>query len=153
MKKLLIVTAALTLGLSAVPSFVSESQAAPTGGPPTRSEYCDLAKSQRNPVAWNVYYNCLQQPAAGPAVQRKHERQARYRVRNSARDPYCDMAKSQRNPVSWNAHYNCLNQQAAAAPVVEPKREARAKNPYCDLAKSQRNPVSWNARYNCLASR
>jgi hypothetical protein len=146
MKRLLIATAAWTLALSTVPNFVSRSMAAPTGGPPTKSEYCDLAKSQRNPVGWNTYYNCLQRPAKTAAiVERKRQRQAK--------NPYCDMAKSQKNPVSWNAQYKCLDQQAAAAPVVERKREVRAKNPYCDLAKSQRNPVSWNARYNCLASR
>jgi|SRR6476646_10482737 hypothetical protein len=58
-KKLLITTAALMLGLSAVTNLVSESQAAPTGKPATRSAYCDMAKSQRNPVSWNAQYGCL----------------------------------------------------------------------------------------------
>jgi hypothetical protein len=59
MKKLLITTAALALAFSAAPNLVSQSHAAPTGGPPNRSAYCDMAKSQRNPVSWNTYYNCL----------------------------------------------------------------------------------------------
>jgi len=58
-KKLLITTAALTLGLSTATNLVSESQAASTGKAPTKSAYCDLAKSQRNPVSWNARYNCL----------------------------------------------------------------------------------------------
>ena len=59
MKKLLITTAALTLGLSTVLNLVSESQAASAGKAPTRSAYCDMAKSQRNPVSWNAQYRCL----------------------------------------------------------------------------------------------
>jgi hypothetical protein len=151
MKKLLFTSAALTLALATVPNFVGQSKAAPMGDVPTRSQFCDMAKSQRNPVSWNERYNCLQKPAtarAAPAVERK--RTAR------AKNPYCDMAKSQKNPVAWNARYNCLDQHAAtpvAAPKAASKRENQARNPYCDMAKSQKNPVSWNAQYNCLAAR
>jgi hypothetical protein len=97
MKKLLIAAATLTLAFSTIPNLTSEAKAAPT-----RSAYCDMAKSQRNPVSWNAYYNCVEKPvAAAPVVERK-------RVRNSG-NPYCGMAKSQRNPVSWNAYYRCLS--------------------------------------------
>jgi len=97
MKKLLITSAALTLALSVVPNLVGQSKAAPS-----RSAYCDMAKSQKNPVSWNARYNCLEKPAAAaPIVERKRE--------NHAGNSYCAMAKSQRNPVSWNAHYNCLS--------------------------------------------
>jgi hypothetical protein len=99
MKKLFATAAALTLAFSVIPNLVN---AAPTGNsPPTKSEYCAMAKSQRNPVSWNAHYNCLDKTAAvAPAVERKRP--------NHARDPYCDMAKAQRNPVAWNAHYHCL---------------------------------------------
>jgi len=103
-KKLLITTAALTLGLSAVMSLVSESQAAPTSKP-TKSAYCDMAKSQRDPVSWNARYNCLdkERVAAARAEARTPA------TKTHAKNPYCDMAKSQRNPVSWNAQYGCLS--------------------------------------------
>ena len=107
MKKLFITTAALTLGFSAVTNLVSESQAASTGGPPTRSNYCDMAKSQRNPVSWNAQYGCLDKERVATA-----RAEARPPTRNThAKNPYCDMAKSQRNPVSWNAHYGCLSRR------------------------------------------
>jgi hypothetical protein len=35
------------------------SVATGTQRPTTRSPYCDMAKSQRNPVSWNAYYHCL----------------------------------------------------------------------------------------------
>jgi hypothetical protein len=99
MKKLLIAAAALTLAFSTIPNLTSEAKAAPT-----RSAYCDMAKSQRNPVSWNAHYNCLEKPvAAAPIVERSRE--------NHAGNPYCAMAKSQRNPVSWNAHYDCLSRR------------------------------------------
>ena len=152
MKKLLITTAALTLGLSTATNLVSESQAASTGKAPTKSAYCDLAKSQRNPVSWNAQYGCLDKERVAAA-----RAEARPPATNThAKNPYCDMAKSQRNPVSWNAQYGCLDKERVAAARAEarpPAKNTHAKSPYCDMAKSQRNPVSWNARYNCLASR
>ena len=101
MKKLLATTAAVTLALLTVPNLVPRSNAAPTGGQPTKSEYCKMAKAQRNPVAWNEHYHCLDKQAAAPVVERKREKRAH--------DPYCDMAKAQRNPVSWNERYHCLS--------------------------------------------
>jgi hypothetical protein len=146
MTKLIATTVASSLALAAMLNFAGPSNAAPMGDVPTKSEYCKMAKSQRNPISWNARYNCLdQRAAAAPVVE--HKRKAK------ATDPYCNMAKSQKNPVSWNARYNCIDQKAAAAPISAPKRANHAKDPYCDMAKSQRNPVSWNARYNCLASR
>jgi len=104
MKKLLITTAALTLGLSTGTNLVSESQAASAGKTPTRSAYCDMAKSQRNPVSWNAQYGCLDKERVAAA-----RAEARPAAKNThAKNPYCDLAKSQRNPVSWNARYNCL---------------------------------------------
>jgi hypothetical protein len=98
MKKLLVLTAGVALAFSTVTGLVGQSNAAPT-----RSSYCDMAKSQRNPVAWNSYYNCIEKPAAARVVERKRE--------FHAGNPYCDLAKSQRNPVSWNARYGCLSQR------------------------------------------
>jgi hypothetical protein len=103
-KKFLMTTAALTLGLSTVTNVVSESQAASAGKAPTTSAYCDMAKSQRNPVSWNAQYSCLdkERVAAARAEARAPAK------KTHAKNPYCDMAKSQRDPVSWNARYNCL---------------------------------------------
>src|SRR5215831_2377695 len=95
MKKMLIAAAAtLALAVSITPSLVSQSAAAPL-----RSPYCDMAKSQRNPLAWNRQYGCLDadQVAAARAEAHAPARTAH------AKKPYCDMAKSQRNPLSWNA--------------------------------------------------
>ena len=105
MKKLLFTSAALTLALATVPNFVGQSKAAPMGDVPTRSQFCDMAKSQRNPLAWNRQYGCLDadQVAAARAEAHAPARTAH------AKKPYCDMAKSQRNPLSWNAQYGCLN--------------------------------------------
>jgi hypothetical protein len=106
-KKLLITPAALMLGLSAVTNLVSESQAAPTGKPATGSAYCDMARSQRNPVSWNAQYGCLDKERVAAA-----RAEARPPAKSThAKNPYCDMAKSQRNPVSWNAQYGCLSRR------------------------------------------
>jgi len=103
-KKLLITTAALTLGLSTATNLFCYNQTASTGKAPTKSAYCDLAKSQRNPVSWNAQYGCLDKERVAAA-----RAEARPPAKNThAKSPYCDMAKSQRNPVSWNARYNCL---------------------------------------------
>jgi hypothetical protein len=95
MKKLLVVAAAFAVASFTVPHFVDQSLAAQG-----KSPFCDMEKTQRNPVAWNAYYRCHGVPAgevaaAAPAAQRH------------AHNPYCDMAKTQRNPVSWNAYYGC----------------------------------------------
>ncbi len=145
MKKSLLAVATLALAISALPGLVSQSEAA------ARSPYCDMAKNQRNPVAWNAYYGCLDRSqAAAPVNARVHERHAADR----AKDPYCDMAKNQKNPVAWNAYYGCLNTSRAEAPESARVHERHAANvtrdPYCDMAKYQRNPVSWNAYYGCL---
>jgi hypothetical protein len=95
MKKLLVTTSVLTLALMTVPTLTNAAQ--------SRSVYCDMAKSQRNPVSWNAQYNCLDRRAAAPVVERKRE--------FHASNPYCDMAKSQRNPVAWNAYYGCLSRR------------------------------------------
>jgi hypothetical protein len=99
MKKLLIATAAVALAAGfAVPSI-----AAPA---PAKSPYCKMANSQRNPVAWNAYYHCLDMTAA-PAA-----RPTRVAVRTRAvqeKSPYCKFASAQRNVVAWNAYYHCLS--------------------------------------------
>jgi hypothetical protein len=137
MKKLLVATAVAVASFT-VPHFVDQSLAA-TG----RSPFCDMEKTQRNPVGWNAYYHCHGVPA-GEAVAAVAAPERR------ARDPYCDMAKTQRNPVAWNAHYHCLGEVPRPMPVVAQVAEHRDRNPYCDMAKTQRNPVAWNAYYKCL---
>jgi len=115
MRKVFMAAAALTIAVATAPSFVSQSEAASTKtrasdrGP--GSQYCNLAKFQRNAPAWNEYYGCLKTPArqayasapppaptrvAGPAPQR-----------GPASD-FCKLAKSQRNAPSWNEYYGCL---------------------------------------------
>ena len=97
MKKLLVATAALAL-VSSAPNLVSQSKAAQT-----RSAYCDMAKSQKDPVSWNARYNCLDKAAAARAEAPAPARQTR------PKNAMCDLAKSQKDPVSWNARYGCLN--------------------------------------------
>ena len=73
------------------------------------SQYCNLAKNQKNAPSWNEYYHCLKTPArqayasappptkvAGPAPQRGPGSQ------------YCQLAKNQKNAPSWNEYYGCL---------------------------------------------
>jgi hypothetical protein len=96
MRKLLIATAAVTLAAS----FAGTSIAAPQA----KSQFCKLANSQRNPVAWNAYYHCNPTAAAkaetvGAAPQRQ--------TKTTTKDPHCAMASQQRNPVSWNEYYHC----------------------------------------------
>jgi hypothetical protein len=97
MKKLLIAAAALAL-VSSAPTLVGQSKAAQT-----RSSYCDMAKSQKDPVSWNARYNCLDKTATARAEAPAPV--AKTRPKNAM----CDLAKSQKDPVSWNARYNCLN--------------------------------------------
>ena len=98
MKKLLIAAAAVTLAAG----FAGQSVAAPQ----TKSEFCKMAKSQRNPVAWNAYYHC--NPAAAARAETVGRAPAAA-PQARAKDPHCAMAKSQRNPVSWNAYYHCIS--------------------------------------------
>ena len=97
MKKLLMTTAALAL-VSATPGLVGQSKAAQN-----RSAYCDMAKSQKNPVSWNARYGCLDKAAAARAEAPAPARKTR------PKNTYCDLGKSQKDPVSWNARYDCLN--------------------------------------------
>lgn len=146
MKKLLFAASALTLAVAMSPAVTSAVQAAPT-----KSPYCDMAKSQKNLVAWNAYYHCL---GEAPRVSRTATRAKPQRPH----DPYCDMAKSQKNLVAWNAYYHCLG-PAPRAPraslqgrrLYAQAQPAQAKDPYCDMAKTQKNLVSWNAYYHCLS--
>jgi hypothetical protein len=118
MKKLFMAAAALTLVVAATPDFVSQSQA----GPRTRasmatsergpgSEYCKMAKSQRNAPSWNEYYGCMKTPARHTSARGPAPVRMRVAEGGSERGPgseYCKMAKSQRNAPSWNEYYGCL---------------------------------------------
>ena len=157
MKKLLIAASAVALAAAMSPAVIGSVQAAPA-----KSSYCNMAKSQKNLVAWNAYYHCL-----GEAPRPSHV--AVRSRREPAKDPYCNMAKTQKNLVSWNAEYHCLGPSPRAS--VEGRRrytEARQapregrrlyaqarlgseKSPYCNMAKTQKNLVSWNAEYHCLS--
>ena len=102
MKKLLIGAAAMLALTLPISSALVPQRAAAQG----KSPYCDLAKSQRNPVSWNSRYGCFDKERA-EAARARAEAPAPKKAR--AKDSYCDLAKSQRNPVAWNARYNCLN--------------------------------------------
>ena len=54
MKKLLFAASAVALAAAMSPAVIGSVQAAPA-----KSPYCDMAKSQKNLVAWNAYYHCL----------------------------------------------------------------------------------------------
>jgi|SRR5690349_1400503 hypothetical protein len=101
MKKLLVGVATLTVAVLMSQSLVPQSAAAQG-----KSSYCNLTKSQRNPVSWNERYGCFDKERAEAARARAEAPPLR---KARVRDPYCDLAKSQRNPVAWNARYNCLN--------------------------------------------
>jgi hypothetical protein len=117
MKKLFMAAAALTIAVALAPNFVGQSQAASAKhkasvaaadtGPD--SQFCKLAKSQRNAPAWNQYYHCLKIP------QRQALAQAPAPTRTPAVAPergpgsqYCNLAKFQRNAPAWNEAYGCL---------------------------------------------
>lgn len=116
MKKLFMAAAALTIVVAA-PSFIGQSQAAPANSraamaSPDRgpgSQYCKLAKSQRNAPSWNEYYGCLntrqRQAFASAPPPRRMAGPAPERGPGSQ---YCKLAKSQRNAPSWNEYYGCL---------------------------------------------
>jgi len=142
MKKLLFAASAVVLAAAMSPAVTSVQAA------PQKSPYCDLAKSQKNLVAWNAYYHCL-----GEAPRISH---TAVRPRpEPAKDPMCKLAPGQKNLVAWNAYYHCLGPAPRAS--VEPRRLyaqaqlAPAKDPYCELAKGQKNLVAWNAYYHCLS--
>ena len=88
--KTLIMSAAMAI------AFVGQSQAAPA-----KSEFCDLAKSQRNVSAWNEHYHCLNIPA------RQAFAEAPKRVNRGPNSEFCELAKNQRNAPSWNEYYGC----------------------------------------------
>jgi hypothetical protein len=109
MKRLLIATAALTAAFSLAPNLISQSQAASTGthaASKTRSPMCDLAKNQRNPVAWNAQYGCLD---TSQKSTKAYAQAPKTHATNKTRSSFCDLAKSQKNPVAWNAQYGCLS--------------------------------------------
>jgi hypothetical protein len=95
--KRLIIAATLTLAASTIPVAVVQAQTAPA-----KSAFCDLAKGQKNLVAWNAYYHCLG-PAPRVASVAAQARPSR------ATSQFCDLAKGQKNLVSWNTYYGCLN--------------------------------------------
>jgi hypothetical protein len=106
MKKLFMAAAALTIAVATTSAFVGQSEAASAkskssvaaadSGP--NSEFCKMAKSQRNVPSWNEHYKCLKTP------QRQALAQAPAPARAPAVTPergpgsqYCNMAKFQRN--------------------------------------------------------
>src|SRR5215217_5223032 len=68
MRKLFMAAAALTIAVATTPNFVGQSEAASAKKTRTSmtaqdigpgSQYCDLAKNQRNAPSWNEHYRCL----------------------------------------------------------------------------------------------
>ena len=112
MKKLFMVTAALTIAVATAPNFVGQSQAASAKkqAASEKSPYCNMAKSQRNAPSWNQYYGCLKTPARqamahAPAPTRTAAANTPERGPGSQ---FCQLAKSQRNAPSWNEYYGCI---------------------------------------------
>ena len=93
-KKLVLSASAVAFAAAMSMAMVGQVQAA------ANSPFCNLAKSQKNPVAWNAYYHCL-----GPAPRPQHVVRER---RGPAKSPFCKLASSQKNLVAWNAYYHCL---------------------------------------------
>lgn len=84
----------LMMGVALTLACMSVGQAAP------KSEYCNMANSQRNVGSWNEAYNCIdarQARAEIPVVKpaKKHPNE------------YCNLASSQRNAPSWEEYYHC----------------------------------------------
>ena len=117
MKKLFMAAAALAIAVATAPNFVGQAHAASAkhkasvtaanSGP--ESEFCKLAKSQRNAPSWNEYYKCLKAPqrqalAQAPAPSKPIVGT----VDRGPNSEYCKMAKFQRNAPSWNEYYGCL---------------------------------------------
>lgn len=100
MKTLFMAAAALTI------AFASHSQAAPATGP--ASEFCELAKFQRNAPSWNEFYGCLKAPARQAIARAPTPTRVRAVPATGRGSEYCDLAKFQRNAPSWNEHYGCL---------------------------------------------
>jgi len=104
MKELFMAAAALTIAVATAPS---PSQAAPKTSP--KSQYCELAKSQRNVPSWNEYYGCLKAPGRQAFAQAPTPTQAAAPAQQTgAKIEYCELAKNQRNTPSWNEYYGCL---------------------------------------------
>ena len=115
MQKLLFAASVLALAIS--PAVTSSAHAASA-----KSPYCNMAKGQKNLVAWNSYYHCLgpaPQAAQVPARTRRTAAAERVRSREGRglyaqaqperKSPYCNMAKGQKNLVAWTSYYHCLN--------------------------------------------
>jgi hypothetical protein len=114
MRKLFIAAAAL-IAVAATPAFVGQSQAASSKakhamaaadtGP--GSEFCKLAKAQRNAPSWNEYYHCLNTPARHAHAPAPTRTAAATSGAGSGGE-FCQLAKAQRNAPSWNEYYGCL---------------------------------------------
>ena len=102
MRKLFMAAAALTIAASTAPGFVTTTQAASA----KKSEFCDLAKNQRNAPSWNEHYGCLGTPQRQAFAQEPAPTRASAPPRGKSE--FCDLAKFQRNAPSWNEHYGCL---------------------------------------------
>ena len=100
MKKLLIAAAALTLAASTA-GLVGQSEAATA-----KSPYCNYAKAQKSPTAWNAYYHCTN---AAPPARRVAIRTKPRHARGPTKSPFCAYARAQKNAVAWNSYYHCLN--------------------------------------------
>ena len=106
MKKLIMAAAALTIAVATAPGFVGSSEAAAAKA--KRSEFCDMAKSQRNTPSWNEHYGCLK-TAPGRQAYAAPARAPAATTGQATNSTYCGMAKSQRNTPSWNEYYHCLH--------------------------------------------
>jgi hypothetical protein len=78
-------------------AFASYGQAAPA-----KSEYCNMANTQRNTPSWNEHYGCLKAPGRQAMAEPT-------KVKITGKSQYCGMANGQRNTPSWNEYYGCLH--------------------------------------------
>jgi len=103
MRKLLMVAAAVTIAVATASGFVSQSQAASA-----KSQYCDLAKNQRNVPSWNEHYGCLRAPAREAFARAPEPTRAVAPARaKGPKSEFCALALAQRNAPSWNDYYRC----------------------------------------------
>ncbi len=97
---------ALLAGTAALVALLVPAMAQQVRAAPTKSPYCNMARSQKNPMAWDEYYHCFGQapePAARPALHME------VRSATPAKSPYCNMARSQKNPMAWDEYYHCFS--------------------------------------------
>lgn len=95
MKRVFIAAAVAALAISTASSFVDQANAAPAQNP-----LCQLARQEKNPIAWSEFYGCF---GARPRVQHVVARSRR----GAPQSEFCKLAGQEKNPTAWNEFYGC----------------------------------------------